>query len=117
MDVDDPPAAIVAGESGVATTPKSCDPLAEMFRSTVRNGLVLTAKSGLPVSVEVCDQCGLGEASGGCSSVRPGRSRLHCPAERSGCDKTRSALPSPSRSAIARALVRPSSPGHGSPAG
>ena len=33
VEVDDPPAKIVAGESGVAPIPKSCAALAEMFSS------------------------------------------------------------------------------------
>jgi hypothetical protein len=48
VDRDDPPAEIVAGERGVAPIPKSWAVLSEMLRSTVRNGLVATARSGLP---------------------------------------------------------------------
>ena len=48
VDVDDPPAEIVAGESGVAPILKSWAPLAETFSSMARNALVATAKSGFP---------------------------------------------------------------------
>ena len=48
VEVDDPPAEIVAGESAVAPILKSGAPPEEMFNSTARNGLVATARSGLP---------------------------------------------------------------------
>jgi hypothetical protein len=70
VDVDDPPAEIAAGESGVAPIPKSGAALAEMLRSRVRNGPVATARK-------------LRHWFRDCSSGGPGGFRLRYPTSNS----------------------------------